>query len=73
MYYEQVSQAFLTEENKLRRLYKAFAKGDGDFSFHSDFKMSMRQLRVPVGDIKDFIETNPKNPKRATNIRIRYD
>ena len=43
LYYEQVSQAFLTEENKLRRLYKAFAKGDGDFSFHSDFKMSMRE------------------------------
>ena len=43
LYYIEVSQAFLNEENKLRRLYKAYAKGDGDFSFHSDFKMSMRE------------------------------
>jgi hypothetical protein len=43
LYCIQVSQAFLAEEDKLRRLYKAYAKGDGDFSFHSDFKMSMRE------------------------------
>ena len=43
LYFIQVSQAFLIQEEKLHQLYKAYAKGDGDFSFHSDFKMSMRE------------------------------
>jgi hypothetical protein len=43
LYYEEVSGVLLEEEENLRRLYKAYARGDGDFSFHADFKLTMRE------------------------------
>ena len=43
LYYEEISAVLLDNEENLRRLYKVYARGDGDFSFHADFQMTMRE------------------------------
>eukprot|EP00949_MAST-11_sp_MAST-11-sp1_P005165 g5165.t1 len=43
LYMNEVNMVLLQHEEELRRIYRAFAVGDGEFSFEGDYLLSLRE------------------------------